>query len=319
MFSKILSLFSVGCYAASDDKLVDPATVNFNAGAALVLEGLVGTTKFKNIVGTIEMPFNDSICARKKIVIVYSRTSPVGDVDYASLPMGSMCLEYGITSTAVSSVVHWLKNSTGWVKALVGGSTLASCTATVAGEFGRMWGTNSATTGTIRGLSVRTAMTGTGTQDGESLGAYTLISGTITGSGVHGAHITAQCGAEDAASTGACTGEVSGVRATIGIGLTNTAANLGTLAAIKADTYFQSSAAAGNSAFIRMADISTYGVDAILRLGTIVSRTTSKTTMTAAYAYVSGGMTVGLATAALKVVTPDGAFYIPLLAASALT
>jgi hypothetical protein len=112
---------------------------------------------------------------------------------------------------------------------------------------------------------------------------------------------------------------VAGVRATIGIGLTNTAANHGTIASIRLDSYFQSTAATAASAFIYACDVSTYGVDAILRLGTIVNRTTSKTTMTAAYAYVSGKMTIGSASIALKVVTPDGAFYVPGLLASDLT
>lgn len=113
MLSKILSLFSVGCYAAADDKKIDPATVNFNAGAALVQEGLIGTTKFKNVIGTMEIPFNDSVCARKKVVIIHSRTTPVGDADYASLPIGSICYQLEISSTAVADVAVWHKTASG--------------------------------------------------------------------------------------------------------------------------------------------------------------------------------------------------------------
>jgi hypothetical protein len=93
----------------------------------------------------------------------------------------------------------------------------------------------------------------------------------------------------------------------------------GTYSSLRLDTYLQTSLASLNCQFINMSDVGTYGVTEIIRLGTIVSKTTSKTTITAAYAYVSGGMTIGAATAALRVVTPDGAFYIPLVAASALT
>ena len=192
-------------------------------------------------------------------------------------------------------------------------------TSTSAKEEVRVINTNSATSGTIRGINVRSYMTGTGTEDGEALRAYTLISGTITGSGVHGAHITAQIGDENAASKATCTGEVSGVRATIGIGLTNTAPVGGTIASLRLDSYFQSTAASAASSFIYACDVSTYGVDAILRLGTIVGRTTSKATITAPYAYVSGKMAMGSASIALKVVTPDGSFYIPGLLASDLS
>jgi hypothetical protein len=207
----------------------------------------------------------------------------------------------------------WIFGANGWTRLIGGGATLAGLAMTTASEIARIWGTNSATSGTIRGLSVRTAMTGTGTEDGESLRAYTLISGTITGSGVHGAHITAQIGAEDAASTANCTGEVAGVRATIGIGLTNTAPVGGTIAAIRLDSYFQSTAASAASSFIYACDVSTYGVDAILRLGTLVNRSTNKAAPLA-YTYVAGAFTIGPLLAAFKVVTPDGTFYIPAMA-----
>ena len=230
-----------------------------------------------------------------------------------------LSVDSSISTSAPYDASKWIYGIDGWRKFLTGGNSLTANLATAAETANFMWSTNSATTGTIRQLSVRQQLTGTGTQDGEAIRSYNLITGTIAGSSVHGTHSTLQLGSETVASTGACTGSAAGVRATIGIGLTNTAANLGTIAALRADTYFQSTAATAASSYIYACDVSTYGVDAILRLGTVVSRTTSKSTMTAAYAYVSGGMTIGAATAALKVVTPDGSFYIPLLPAANLT
>ena len=240
-------------------------------------------------------------------------TASIGDT------VDTLLIDSSVSASAPYDAGKWIYGVNGWRKFLTGGNSLTASLSTAAETANYIWNTNSATSGTVRQLSVRQQLTGTGTEDGEAIRSYNLITGTITGSSVHGTHSTLQLGSETVASTGACTGSAAGVRATIGIGLTNTAANLGTIAALRVDSYFQSTAATAASSYIYACDVSTYGVDAILRLGTVVSKTTSKTTMTAAYAYVSGGMTVGAATAALKVVTPDGAFYIPLLAASALT
>jgi hypothetical protein len=185
---------------------------------------------------------------------------------------------------------------------------------TAAAELSRFWGTTSATSGTFRGLSLRIFFTGAGTADGETLRVYAQTNVSIAN--MHGAHITAQLGAEGAASVGAVTGQAAGVRATIGIGLTNTAGT-GTIASLRCDSYFLSTGANAASSFIYMMDVGTsYGVDAIIRMGAIVGRTTSKTTMTAPYAYVVGKMVMGSASIALKIVTPDGSFYIPGLLAS---
>lgn len=189
---------------------------------------------------------------------------------------------------------------------------------TAANQDSRIWITSSATSGTLRALSLRTFYTGAGTADGEALRAYTVVTSAITASSIHGAHITAQLGDETTGTTGSCSGAMAGVRATLGTGPTMTI-SAGTFAAVRADTYLQSTLASANCSYIYACDVGTYGVTEILRFGTIVSRTTSKTTITAAYAYVSGGMTIGAATGALRVVTADGAFYIPLVPAANLT
>jgi hypothetical protein len=221
-----------------------------------------------------------------------------------------------ISVSAPYDVEEWEYFRYGWMKVSAGGgSDLTSETYATAFDMQRIWGTCSATSGTFRGLSVRTQLTGTGTEDGESLRAYTLITGTITGSGVHGAHITAQIGSETVASTANCTGEVSGVRATIGIGLTNTAPVGGTISALRLDSYFLSTGNGASSSFIYACDVGgTYGVkSAFMQLGTMTNRQTSAATAAnGPYSYVTAHITPSNCDGVLKVITPDGTFYIPL-------
>ena len=118
----LFELFSVRCHALADDKRVNPATVNNNMAAANVLEGLVGTTKFKNMEGTKEFPYNDTVCGEKKIVQVFGREVPAGDADYGALPVGSEYDQHVITSKAVTGSAKWLKTgagASGWNKVVV--------------------------------------------------------------------------------------------------------------------------------------------------------------------------------------------------------
>jgi hypothetical protein len=181
-----------------------------------------------------------------------------------------------------------------------------------AAEIARFWGTTSATSGIFRGLSVRTFFTGAGTATGDALRVYNQTDVSIAN--MHGIHSTAQLGAEATASVGTVTGQAAGVRATIGIGLTNTAPAGGTIAALRCDSYFLSTAASAASSFIYLVDVGgSYGVDAIIRMGTIKNRSTTAASPTA-YTYVSGHMTVGNCDGALRVVTQDATLYIPLYA-----
>jgi hypothetical protein len=262
---------------------------------------------------------------RFKFTIVSAGTVAKGDIVYYTIATGD------VTTTAPSTVsgttAFPLGRATEAGSATAGYVTIelfkVNCniviykSLTAAEEVSRIWVTTSATSGTLRNLSIRSFFTGAGTATGEALRVYTQTDVSV--SNIHGIHSTAQLGAEGAASVGAVTGQAAGVRATIGIGLTNTAGT-GTIAALRCDSYFLSTAANAASSFIYLMDVGTsYGVDAIIRLGAIVGRSTSKSTLTAPYAYVSGGITIGSATAVLKVVTPDGSFYIPLVPAGNLT
>jgi hypothetical protein len=182
---------------------------------------------------------------------------------------------------------------------------------TAAAELARIWGTTTATSGIFRGLSVRTFFTGAGTAEGDALRVYNQTDVSIAN--MHGMHCTAQLGSESVASVGTVTGQAAGVRATIGIGLTNTAPAGGTIASLRCDSYFLSTAASSASSFIYMCDVGgSYGVDCVLRLGTLVNRSTSKNT--GSYQYIASHQTVGNCDGSLKVVTPDATLYIPLYA-----
>jgi hypothetical protein len=202
----------------------------------------------------------------------------------------------------------------GYVDVEVGGannSLVINQTATAANEIARIWGSTTATSGIFRGLSVRTFFTAAGTATGDALRVYNQTDVSI--GNMHGIHSTAQLGSETVASVGTVTGQAAGVRATIGIGLTNTAPAGGTLASLRLDSYFLSTAGSAATSYIYACDVdTTYGVDAFIRLGAMVNRSTNKAAPLA-YTYVSGHMTLGNCDGALRVVTPDATLYIPLI------
>lgn len=87
--------------AAADDKKAPPARIFTGPASGLINRGQVGTNSFKNILATVALPFADSISGKITFDVIYSRTSPVGDTDYASSPIGSFC----VTETVASAVV----------------------------------------------------------------------------------------------------------------------------------------------------------------------------------------------------------------------
>jgi hypothetical protein len=295
------------------DILCPPAAVRENEPSPFIEAGKLSTGNIKNVIRIKQFPF-DATDGAKETLDVYTRTTPVGDATLAVLPIGSICEMFTFSSAGVvSQYDKWTKKWTGaygWVKAIEGADSLSATTLTAAGELARIWGQSSATSGIFRGLSVRTLFTGAGTATGDALRAYNLTNVSIAN--MHGAHITAQLGSEDAASVGTVTGEASGVRATIGIGLTNTAPAGGTIASLRCDSYFLSTAAGAASSFIYFTDVNTsYGVDAFFRCGPITNRGTAHTETTKAYIYESGHITVSNCDAVFKMVTQDGAFWIP--------
>jgi len=118
----LMASFHVVPRAAADDKDCPPGTVSTSNSAALAERGRVSTSFFKNLLASIGLPFADSICGRKTVDIIYTRTTPVADADYAYLPIGSLCVYVPITSTAVTDAKIFIKRSTGWEAILTSGS-----------------------------------------------------------------------------------------------------------------------------------------------------------------------------------------------------
>lgn len=139
MFKKLFIQLAALSYAAADDYAAVPATVEVNQGASMIMNGLKGVgTKFKNLIASIAFPFNDSVCGEKKIQVIYSRVTPVGDSVYANLPIGSICIQLVITSTAVSAAHIYSKQaatSAGWYRMPALAEAVGTTAATAAGAL----------------------------------------------------------------------------------------------------------------------------------------------------------------------------------------
>lgn len=106
---------------ATQDKGTPPARI-FTAGtgaSGLMERGRVGTNRFKNFLFSIAMQFDDSVCGKKFIEGIFTRTTPVGDSDWESLPIGSFCLHLTVAAKAVTAAALYFKtSSSGYVKIL---------------------------------------------------------------------------------------------------------------------------------------------------------------------------------------------------------
>lgn len=316
-----MQVFENKFYAATDDRLCPPAFRYGREDGALIKEGNMTGGAMKNLVDEVKYPFNDSISGALNILRAYGRTTPQGDAVYAYMPIGSEFIVLTVDGNgAVTSADKYLKVATGangWAKAAFGSSTLSS-----AGVFDAttnamvsVWGSSSSTTATRRAISARLSLTGTGTEDGEAGRFYTLVTGVVTGSGIHGIHATAQVGDESTgATTSSCSGEMAGVRATIGTGPTMTIA-AGTYASLRLDTYLQTALPGGASpyaSYIYACDAGTYGALNFLALGACVLRqTTVSSWANGPYTY-NASVTPSACKGLLRVQTPDGTFCIPL-------
>lgn len=112
MFFK--KVFEVRSYASLDDKRTNPSTVNINTPAGDIISGLVSGVKFKNITGSREFPFNDAVCGEKKVVDIFTRETPVEDVEYAQLPNGSRCERLIVEDGVVVDYEEYHKSAHGF-------------------------------------------------------------------------------------------------------------------------------------------------------------------------------------------------------------
>jgi hypothetical protein len=159
--------------------------------------------------------------------------------------------------------------------------------------------------GDNRAIYSRSQYSGT-TAQGEAVRAYSQIMSTATS--VHGIHATAEVGTGGSIVGQAVAGRFTASTIT---GLTLVA---GAQYAITAQTDNISTVLnITDSAHIRIEDLNTFGMNAIFSLGTIVGRSTNKAAL-GPYSYVSGKMTFAAAgvSAAIRIKTPDGTFYIPM-------
>lgn len=242
---------------------------------------------------------------------IVGRVAPAG-TDYANAPIGSLffLLQADSTTTPVINKAEiYLQTGAGWEKLLTAGKA----TGGLAGGYPIYTGTSekvvdiraefSTASGDNRGIYSRILCSGASAQ-GEAVRAYSQVSSSA--SSVHGIHSAVEIIAGGSISGQAIAGRFTAMTVT---GLT---LNAGAFYSLIAETYNVSSVLGiTDSAHIRIQDLTTYGMNAIFSLGTIVGRSTNKAAP-GPYTYVSGHMTPGNCDAALRVKTPDGTFYIPM-------
>jgi hypothetical protein len=103
---------------AAQDKVRPPATITQGVAGAGPVQ--MGNNAFQNFVARIKTPIHN--VPSHKIAIIYGETTPVGDSDYAGLPIGSIYIQLEIASSAVSGVVIWKKiSATLWAEIGVDG------------------------------------------------------------------------------------------------------------------------------------------------------------------------------------------------------
>ena len=158
------------CYmAAADDKKCPPG--NFYSFASGNIEmGRQATNAIKNVMGIIGFPYADSVCGKKEVAVINTRVTPLGDADYAGLPIGSLCFTQTIVSTAVTDAGIFIKNSDGFCEFLTTSRPVVVSTCTTALGTAGWHGmriqskvpTGVTCVGAQNGLYIETEVTGTG-------------------------------------------------------------------------------------------------------------------------------------------------------------
>jgi hypothetical protein len=106
-------LFQTRFYAIADDKLAAPGNIENRSSTILAEIGRQATNAIQCLLGVFTLNWNDSICNRKAVPIIYLRNSPVGDADLGALSIGSWALVYTITSKEISGHSFWYKTAAG--------------------------------------------------------------------------------------------------------------------------------------------------------------------------------------------------------------
>lgn len=167
-------------HAAADDKLSPPGNVYNSSPAQLIQRGKVGSTsEFSNILFSCAMPHQDSICGPLRLDGIYTRTTPVSDVDYDDLPIGSLCIMHTIASKAITDCQIYQQNIYGYGTLMTNNrDNIITATATAA---------QATAAGRWTGLRVRSIIgTGIDCSAVEQHGLY--IETEVTGTGKSGSH-----------------------------------------------------------------------------------------------------------------------------------
>ena len=186
-------------HTAAQDKLSPPGNVYNSSSAQLIQRGKVGTTEFSNLLASMAFPHADSVSGPLRADIIYTRTTPLGDTDYASLPFGSLCIFQTVASKAVTDGAIHLKTKDSFGNLLHSSRPVVVSTATLAlGTASTSW----------HGMKIKSTIpTGIDLSAYQNNGLY--IETEVLGTGKTGAHYGIKL--ETYVESGATVGDHSGM------------------------------------------------------------------------------------------------------------
>lgn len=249
MFKGLLKVLYLVASAAADDKATSPGKCIANQAASLITKGFVGSaTQFRNILASIVMPYNDTVSGEKEITVIGVRTSPVGDADYAGLPIGSIAIMHTVSAKVTTAVTLYMKTGTGandWAT-ICTPSASSSQVRTAAWKEIEVRGSNSGT-GDYRGVYANISVTHASAGSGDALRGYAVTTGGANA--LRGAHLTAEIGAAGSV-TGLATGATCQLTTVAGLTL-----SAGTVSALSLVSDLSSAVSSMTSAsFIRLSE-----------------------------------------------------------------
>lgn len=109
-------------HAVADDRKVPPGRIFTGPASGYINRGEGSSNRFKNFLFSIAFPFSDSICGKKFVDGIFTRTTPVGDADWETLPMGAICLHLPVTSKVVTDGDYYIRKAGGWEKVQTDGA-----------------------------------------------------------------------------------------------------------------------------------------------------------------------------------------------------
>ena len=100
--------------SATQDKATSGFTKCSNENpSALVAVGNMSTGRIHNILDVIDKNYNDDTSGPTKSVEICTRESPIGDANYANLPIGSKCFRDRVASKVFTGAEIYIKKAAG--------------------------------------------------------------------------------------------------------------------------------------------------------------------------------------------------------------